>query len=99
MYIYIVEPPWDIIHRKIFKCFIYYEMLGVEKRVNRTTTILVTGSIIGVIMFLGFFLTSFYGYSLLGIQPLEGFLAMCGLLTFLICGFFLISLNANRHQT
>jgi hypothetical protein len=93
-----MEPPWDIIHRKIFKCFIYYEILEVEKRVNRTTTILVTGIIIGVIMFLGIFLTSFYGYSLLGIQPLEEFLAMCGLLAFLISGFFLISLKTNRHK-
>ncbi len=73
--------------------------LGVEKRVNRITTRLVTGIIIGAVMFLGFFLASFYGYSLLGIQPLEGFLAMCGLLVFLISGFFLISLKTNGYQT
>lgn len=95
---YRMEPPWGIIHRKIFKCFIHYETLGVEKRVNRTTTTLVAGIIIGAIMFLGFFLTSFYGYSLLGVQPLEEFLAMCGLLAFLISGFFLISLRTNRHK-
>jgi len=93
-----MEPHWDIIHRKIFKCFIYYGILGVKKRVNRTTTILFMGISIGFAMFLGFFLASSYGYSLLGIQPLEEFLAMCGLLAFLICGFFLISLKTNRHQ-
>ena len=65
---------------------------------NITTTILVVGIIIGATIFLGFYLTSFYDYSILGMPSLEEFLAMLGLITLLICGFFLISYKANRHR-
>ncbi len=65
---------------------------------NITTTILVVGIIIGATIFLGFYLTSFYDYSILGMPSLEEFLAMLGLITLLICGFFLISYKTNRHR-
>jgi len=73
-------------------------LLGVEKRMERTDTILVTLVIMGAVIFLGFYLTLFYDYSILGIQSLEEFLSMCGLLIFIISGFFLFSLKTNRYQ-
>ena len=65
---------------------------------NITTTLLVIGIVIGAAIFFGFYLTSFYDYSILGIPSLEEFLAMLGLITLLICGFFLISYKTNRYQ-
>jgi len=65
---------------------------------NITTTLLVIGIVIGATIFLGFYLTSFYDYSIFGVPSLEEFLAMLGLITLLICGFFLISYKTNRHQ-
>ena len=65
---------------------------------NITTTMLVVGIIIGAAIFLGFYLTSFYDYSILGIPSLEEFLAMLGLITLLICGFFLTSYKTNIHR-
>jgi hypothetical protein len=72
--------------------------LGGKKRVNITTTILVIGIIIGATIFLGFYLTSYYDYSILGVPSLEEFLTLLGLIILLICGFFLISHKTNRHQ-
>jgi hypothetical protein len=67
--------------------------LGVEWRMNRTTLILFIGFLIGLIMFLGFYIASANNYSIFGIPPLEEFIAMFGLIVIIICGFFLISLK------
>jgi hypothetical protein len=73
-------------------------LLEVKGRMDRITTILISGFMIGTITFLGFFLTTIYDYSLLGIPSLEEFIAMCGLIILIISGFFLISLKTNSYQ-
>jgi len=65
---------------------------------NITTTILIIGVIIGATVFIGFYLTSFYDYSILGLESLEEFITMFGLIILIICGFFLISHKTNRNQ-
>ena len=77
--------------------FFHITFLGVEKRVDRTTKIIILGIIIGAFLFLGFYITSFYGYHLIGIPLLEEFIAMCGIILFIISGFFLVSLRTAGH--
>jgi CHASE3 domain sensor protein len=65
--------------------------LGVEKRMDKTGKITLAGFIIGMILFLGFYLSSLYNFSIIGIPPLEEFIAMVGVLLFIISGFFYLS--------
>jgi hypothetical protein len=65
--------------------------LGVEKRMDKTGKITLAGFIIGIMLFLGFYLSSLYNYSIIGIPPLEEFIAMVGVLLFIISGFFYFS--------
>jgi hypothetical protein len=67
--------------------------LGVEKRMDKTRKIIFTGIILGALLFLAFYLSSLYNYSIIGIPPLEEFIAMVGVLLFIISGFFYFSLK------
>jgi hypothetical protein len=58
---------------------------------DKTAKITLAGIIIGILIFLGFYLSSLYNYSIIGIPSLEEFIAMIGVLLFIISGFFYFS--------
>ncbi|MCK5300256.1 MAG: hypothetical protein KAJ21_00035 [Thermoplasmatales archaeon] len=60
---------------------------------DKTTKITLVGIIFGALIFLGFYLASQNYYSIIGIPPLEEFIAMVGVLLFIISGFFYFSLK------
>jgi len=63
---------------------------------NKISEILITGIIVGAILFIGFFISSYTKNSILGIPSLEEFISMIGLIVLFISGFFLISLKTNK---
>ncbi len=67
--------------------------MGVEKRVDKTTKITLLGIILGAFIFIGFYLSALYDFKIIGIPPLEEFIAMLGVLIFIISGFFYFSLK------
>jgi hypothetical protein len=60
---------------------------------DRPKTIAIIGIIAGAILFIGFYLANILKYSIIGIPPLEEFIAMIGILVFIISGFFYFSLK------
>lgn len=67
--------------------------MGVEKRVDKTTKITLLGIILGAFIFIGFYLSALYDFNIIGIPPLEEFIAMLGVLIFIISAFFYFSLK------
>jgi hypothetical protein len=71
--------------------------MGVKRRMNKTKLILLSGVIIGLLLFFSFYLLSIFNLSIYGISPLNNFLSMCGLLITIISGFFLFSMITNHE--
>ena len=67
--------------------------MGVEKRMDKTSKITLWGIMSGALIFIGFYISSLYNYHIIGIPPLEEFIAMLGVLLFIISGFFFFSLK------
>ena len=64
---------------------------------DRPKIITITGIIVGAILFIGFYLSDMLNYNLIGIPPLEEFIAMIGILILIISGFFYFSLKTINH--
>ena len=73
-----------------------YKLTG-DELMDRTNTLLILGIIIGAIIFICFFVSTSLQYHIIGIPSLQDFLAMCGLIVLLVCGFFWISLKTNNN--
>ena len=67
--------------------------MGAEKRMDKTLKITLLGIIIGALLFIGFYITSMYNFHIIGIPPLEEFIAMIGIIIFFISGFFYFSMR------
>jgi len=65
---------------------------------DKLLAIAVIGIILGFATFLGFFPLSYYGHSFLEIPSLGSFLAMCGLIVFLISIALIFLLKAPRYN-
>jgi hypothetical protein len=65
---------------------------------DKLLTVAVIGTILGFATFLGFFLSSFYGHSFLGVPFLGNFLTMCGLIVFFINISLIFLLKAPRYN-
>jgi hypothetical protein len=63
---------------------------------DRTNSLLVIGIIIGALIFISFFISTSIQYHIIGIPSLQDFLAMCGLIVSIVCGFFWISYKTNN---
>ncbi len=64
---------------------------------DKITKITLIGFISGILLFLGFYISSLFNYSIIGIPPLEDFIAMIGVLLFIISGFFYFSLKTMKQ--
>ena len=64
---------------------------------DKTTKITFSGIVIGAIIFMGFYISSLYNIHIIGIPPLEEFIAMLGILILIICGFFYFSLKTIKQ--
>ena len=71
--------------------------MGVEKRMDKTKKITLIGIIIGALLFIGFYISSMYKLHIIGIPPLEEFIAMIGIIIFFISGFFYFSMKTINH--
>jgi hypothetical protein len=60
---------------------------------DRLKTITIIGIIFGAILFLGFYISNVLNYNIIGIPSLRNFIAMIGILVFIISGFFYFSLK------
>jgi len=60
---------------------------------DKTSKITLVGIMAGALIFIGFYISSLYNYHIIGIPPLEEFIAMLGVLLFIISGFFYFSLK------
>ncbi|MFE3846165.1 hypothetical protein ACFL1L_04840 [Thermoplasmatota archaeon] len=65
---------------------------------DKTTKITLLGIILGAFIFIGFYLSSLYDLNIIGIPPLEEFIAMLGVLIFIISGFFYFSLKTINQK-
>jgi len=65
---------------------------------DKLLTMAVICAILGFSTFLGFFLSSSYGYSFFGVPSLDNFLAMCGLIVFFISISLIFLLKAPRYN-
>jgi hypothetical protein len=72
-------------------------MRGSNKRMDKTTKIVIISMIIGAILFLGFFIISYRGYEVIGIPYLGNFIAMIGIIIFFISGFLFFSLRVPKY--
>ena len=60
---------------------------------DKPETITIIGIIIGAFLFLGFYISNVLNLTIIGLPSLEDFIAMIGILVFIISGFFYFSLK------
>jgi hypothetical protein len=63
------------------------------RKMDKTTKITFSGIVIGALIFIGFYISTSYNIHIIGIPPLEEFIAMIGVLILIISGFFYFSLK------
>ena len=64
---------------------------------DKPKAITLSGIIVGALLFIGFYLSNEFNYHIIGIPSLEEFIAMIGILIFIICGFFYFSLKTSNQ--
>jgi len=60
---------------------------------DKPKTITIIGIILGAFLFLGFYISNVFNFDIIGVPSLENFIAMIGILVFIISGFFYFSLK------
>ena len=76
---------------------LFIPLLGVEKRMDKTTKITLLGIFLGALIFLGFYISKKFNFHIIGIPPLEEFIMMIGIILLFISGFFYFSMKTINY--